>query len=86
MKNHEIVPADIICSISNLKHGGVHKLVKETFTLKPICVNQKSLFLIHPQFISFFFREVSLKRNRGFCPHYYLQIVFKEKLIFFENF
>ena len=29
MKNHEIVPNDIIASISNLKHGGVHKLIKD---------------------------------------------------------
>ena len=36
MKNHEIVPQDIICSISNLKHGGVHKLIKELIRWKLI--------------------------------------------------
>lgn len=29
MKNHELVPAVMITSIANLKHGGVHKLLKD---------------------------------------------------------
>jgi len=41
MKNHEIVPQDIICSISNLKHGGVHKLIKELIRWKLIASETK---------------------------------------------
>ena len=41
MKNHEIVPQDIICSISNLKHGGVHKLIKELIRWKLIASERK---------------------------------------------
>ncbi|XP_063215631.1 serine/threonine-protein kinase RIO2 isoform X2 [Bacillus rossius redtenbacheri] len=29
MKNHEVVPASLAASIANLRHGGVHKLLKE---------------------------------------------------------
>ncbi|XP_070542209.1 uncharacterized protein [Ptychodera flava] len=29
MKNHEIVPAPLIASIANLKHGGCHKVLRE---------------------------------------------------------
>uniref|UniRef100_A0A1B6JEV7 Serine/threonine-protein kinase RIO2 n=1 Tax=Homalodisca liturata TaxID=320908 RepID=A0A1B6JEV7_9HEMI len=29
MKNHELVPGALIASIANLRHGGVHKLLKE---------------------------------------------------------
>lgn len=29
MKNHELVPGSLIASIANLRHGGVHKLLKE---------------------------------------------------------
>ncbi|KAL1139740.1 hypothetical protein AAG570_006718 [Ranatra chinensis] len=29
MKNHELVPGPLIASIANLRHGGVHKLLKE---------------------------------------------------------
>ncbi|XP_049871650.1 serine/threonine-protein kinase RIO2 [Pectinophora gossypiella] len=29
MKNHELVPASLVASIANLRHGGVHKLMKE---------------------------------------------------------
>ncbi|XP_077988855.1 serine/threonine-protein kinase RIO2-like isoform X2 [Glandiceps talaboti] len=29
MKNHEIVPAALIASIANLKHGGCHKILRE---------------------------------------------------------
>ena len=41
MKNHEIVPADIICSISNLKHGGVHKLTRDLIRWKLIASERK---------------------------------------------
>ncbi|XP_059062227.1 serine/threonine-protein kinase RIO2 [Achroia grisella] len=29
MKNHELVPGALVASIANLRHGGVHKLMKE---------------------------------------------------------
>jgi len=29
MKNHELVPAALVASIANLRHGGAHKLMKE---------------------------------------------------------
>ncbi|KAM3960446.1 uncharacterized protein ACR2FA_000379 [Aphomia sociella] len=29
MKNHELVPGSLVASIANLRHGGVHKLLKE---------------------------------------------------------
>lgn len=29
MKNHELVPGHLVCSIASLKTGGVHKLLKE---------------------------------------------------------
>lgn len=29
MKNHELVPGAMAASIANLKHGGVHKLLKD---------------------------------------------------------
>ena len=29
MKNHEVVPGNLVASIANLKHGGCYKLLKE---------------------------------------------------------
>ena len=29
MKNHELVPGSLIASIASLRHGGVHKILKE---------------------------------------------------------
>jgi len=29
MKNHELVPGPLAASVANLRHGGVHKLLKE---------------------------------------------------------
>ena len=29
MKNHEIVPGSLIASIASLRHGGVHKILKD---------------------------------------------------------
>ena len=29
MKNHELVPGALVCSIASLKAGGTHKLLKE---------------------------------------------------------
>ena len=29
MTNHEIVPSPLIAAIASLKHGGVHKILKE---------------------------------------------------------
>ncbi|RZF46322.1 hypothetical protein LSTR_LSTR010177 [Laodelphax striatellus] len=29
MKNHELVPGSLAASIANLRHGGVHKLLRE---------------------------------------------------------
>ena len=84
MKNHEIVPQDIICSISNLKHGGVHKLIKELIRWKLIaserkgCVNGYRLTIMGYDYLSLKgtcktyvnAREYKLKANN--CPfkHY----------------
>lgn len=43
MKNHEIVPNDIICSISNLKHGGVHKLIKDLIRWRLLATERKGI-------------------------------------------
>lgn len=37
MKNHEIVPASLIASIANLKHGGCHKLLRELGKNRLVC-------------------------------------------------
>eukprot|EP00088_Acartia_fossae_P030326 TRINITY_DN3129_c0_g1_i1.p1 TRINITY_DN3129_c0_g1~~TRINITY_DN3129_c0_g1_i1.p1 ORF type:complete len:514 (+),score=164.38 TRINITY_DN3129_c0_g1_i1:89-1630(+) len=37
MKNHEIVPGSLIASIANLRHGGVHKLLRELCKHKLLC-------------------------------------------------
>ena len=29
MKNHELVPTSLVASIASLRHGGVHKMLKE---------------------------------------------------------
>lgn len=29
MKNHELVPGALAAAIANLKHGGVHKILKD---------------------------------------------------------
>lgn len=29
MKNHELVPGALAASLANLKHGGVHKMLKD---------------------------------------------------------
>lgn len=29
MKNHELVPGQLVASISNVKYGGVHKILRE---------------------------------------------------------
>ncbi|XP_071965653.1 uncharacterized protein [Antedon mediterranea] len=34
MKNHEIVPSELVASIASLKHGGCHKILKELVTKK----------------------------------------------------
>lgn len=37
MKNHEIVPAPLVASIANLKHGGCHKVLRELVKHKLLC-------------------------------------------------
>ena len=37
MKNHEIVPAPLVASIANLKHGGCHKVLRELSKHKLVC-------------------------------------------------
>ncbi len=37
MKNHEIVPAQLVASIAHLKHGGCHKVLKELAQHKLVC-------------------------------------------------
>jgi len=47
MKNHEIVPNDIIASISNLKHGGVHKLIKDLVRWRLLAFERKGMVSGH---------------------------------------
>ena len=46
MKNHEIVPQDVVCSISNLKHGGVHKLIKDLIRWRLIATERKGMVFV----------------------------------------
>ena len=34
MKNHEIVPSELVASIASLKHGGCHKVLKDLVSKK----------------------------------------------------
>ena len=41
MKNHEIVPINLVASIAGLKHGGCHKILKELVQHKLVCYEHK---------------------------------------------
>ena len=42
MKNHEIVPAALVASIANLKHGGCHKVLRELSKHKLVAFEHNS--------------------------------------------
>lgn len=44
MKNHEIVPGVLVASIANLRHGGVHKLLRELCKNKLLCYERGSKY------------------------------------------
>lgn len=37
MKNHEIVPLQLVASIASLRNGGCHKIIKELIRHKLVC-------------------------------------------------
>lgn len=41
MKNHEIVPINLVASIAGLKHGGCHKVLKQLVQHKLVCYEHK---------------------------------------------
>ena len=41
MKNHDVVPIPLIVSISNLRHGGVHKILSDLLRDKLIAHERK---------------------------------------------
>ena len=41
MKNHEVVPINLVASIAGLKHGGCHKILKELVQHKLVCYEHK---------------------------------------------
>ena len=41
MKNHEIVPVNLVASIAGLRHGGCHKILKELVQHKLVCYEHK---------------------------------------------
>lgn len=41
MKNHEVVPANLVASIAGLKHGGCQKVVRELVQHKLVCYEHK---------------------------------------------
>ena len=41
MKNHDVVPVPLIVSLSNLRHGGVHKILSDLLRDKLIAHERK---------------------------------------------
>lgn len=41
MKNHEVVPANLVASIAGLKHGGCHKILRQLVQHKLLCYEHK---------------------------------------------
>ena len=41
MKNHDVVPVRLIVSLSNLRHGGVHKILSDLLRDKLIAHERK---------------------------------------------
>lgn len=41
MKNHEVVPINLVASIAGLKHGGCHKILRELVQHKLVCYEHK---------------------------------------------
>lgn len=37
MKNHELVPQALVASIAGLRHGGVHKVLRELCKNRLLC-------------------------------------------------
>lgn len=37
MKNHEVVPVNLVTSIAGLRHGGCHKVLRELVQHKLLC-------------------------------------------------
>ncbi|XP_064391093.1 serine/threonine-protein kinase RIO2-like, partial [Halichondria panicea] len=43
MKNHEVVPANLVASIAGLKHGGCHKVLRQLVQHKLVCYEHKKV-------------------------------------------
>ena len=41
MKNHEVVPVNLVASIAGLKHGGCQKLLRQLVQHKLLCYEHK---------------------------------------------
>ena len=41
MKNHEVVPANLVASVAGLKHGGSHKLLRALVKHKLLCYEHR---------------------------------------------
>ena len=41
MKNHEVVPANLVASIADLKHGGCQKVLRQLVQHKLVCYEHK---------------------------------------------
>ena len=41
MKNHEVVPANLVASIAGLKHGGCQKVLRQLVQHKLLCYEHK---------------------------------------------
>ena len=41
MKNHEVVPINLVASIAGLRHGGCHNILKELVQHKLVCYEHK---------------------------------------------
>ena len=53
MKNHDVVPVPLIVSLSNLRHGGVHKILSDLLRDKLIAHERKvyALYFIKSLFL-----------------------------------
>ena len=48
MKNHEVVPINLVAAIAGLKHGGCHKILRQLVQHKLVCYNhQKGEYMIY---------------------------------------
>ena len=53
MKNHELVPAPLVASIADLKHGGSHKILRELSKHRLLCYEKSGRGKIYAQLKSF---------------------------------